>query len=87
MPKRGGGQCPRPAFYCGTAAGDGPPSTLKSHARGTGKPDPGRRTPPDKPRQKHADGKAHRRVGRNDLPEIPGRNPPGGFRITCSQAR
>lgn len=87
MPKRGGGQCPRLAFYCGTAAGDGPPGTLKSHARGTGKPDPGRRTPPDKPRQKHADGKAHRRVGRNDLPEIPGRNPPGGFRITCSQAR
>lgn len=26
MPKRGGGQCPRPAFYCGTAAGNGPPA-------------------------------------------------------------
>ena len=51
MPKRGGGQCPRPAFYCGTAAGDGPPGPVKSHARGTGNPIRGgarRRTSPGK---------------------------------------
>lgn len=87
MPKRGGGQCPQPAFYCGTAAGDGPLVSPKSHARGTGKPGPGRRTPPVKPRQNTRTARPTGVWDATTFLKSAGRNPPGGFRITCSQAR